>query len=305
MNQHELALDVLNRLEPELRDRFVVSIADRYDPRLPYQTKLEQELRRELGYEEVEEVIEGSVLENLLLPASTFTLQTYLQSLGPLPPYSLLLGKCEDDIPLLMDLSNPRPGSIMIVGDSQNSMTDLLQVMLRSGCEINAPKLLQIHLISNDQEEYTTLKPFRHLQETIPPWSRKASELIVSLSATIEQRRHGRGRGPVIVLAIDDFSEFITEGFSSDIFPHLKWLIKHGPKSHVWTFALTNTDRWNAINTSLIQSFGTRIFGKIDSSYAARNVTNVDTSIVDTLESDRQFAIEYEREWITFTIPEC
>jgi hypothetical protein len=127
----------------------------------------------------------------------------------------------------------------------------------------------------------------------------------VSLSATIEQRRHGRERGPAIVLAIDDFSEFITEGFSSDIFPHLKWLIKHGPKSHVWTFALTNTDSWNAINTSLIQSFGTRIFGKIDSSYAARNVTNVDTSIVDTLESDRQFTIKYEQEWINFTIPEC
>ena len=38
------------------------------------------------------------------------------------PAYSLVLGICEDQLPLVLDLTDPSPGSVLIAGDDLTSL---------------------------------------------------------------------------------------------------------------------------------------------------------------------------------------
>ncbi len=51
-------------------------------------------------------------------PEALPDLQAMLLLAGPLPPYSLILGACDDGLPFLLDLANPAPGALMIAADA-------------------------------------------------------------------------------------------------------------------------------------------------------------------------------------------
>ena len=67
-------------------------------------------------------------------------LREVLARLNPCPSYSMLMGVCDDDLPLLLDLSNPAAGSVLVVSDVQYGNTLFVKTMLASAYTLNTPQ---------------------------------------------------------------------------------------------------------------------------------------------------------------------
>src|SRR5687767_15840997 len=60
------------------------------------------------------------------------TLSDVLAGIGPLPREALLMGVASDGLPVLLNLRDPLPGPILVVGDAGVGKTIFLQTMAQS-----------------------------------------------------------------------------------------------------------------------------------------------------------------------------
>ena len=183
---------------------------------------------------------------------------SFLQTLLPLPPYTILFGVCEDESPLMFDLANPSCGSILISGHQSSVISSILNWILISASIINPEDIVQYAIITSYPELFSAALQKPHCLNLFDSNSRSADELIMDLSAIVEQRNTGRQRGPAIILAIDELSLF-TKLMDQDVYAHLKWLIREGPFASVWPLVTCLEVNSSLNDLDLVQSFGTRI----------------------------------------------
>jgi len=191
----------------------------------------------------------------------SLTLTQLMDDFGPFPIQSAIFGLCEDNLPILLDLTDPISGSVMILAAPDGGKTNLLKSILWSLIEINSPKEVSFILISPDLDKMGSLRQQPHCVKSCSPYLRESSELIIQLSAIAEQRRSGRQRGPAMVLAIDDLAYFASDNLDGDVIIYLKQLIKAGPKSQIFTIATVNPGDMAVIHPTIASAFKTRILG--------------------------------------------
>ena len=78
-------------------------------------------------------------------------LSEILDQTGPLPPHSVILGICEDGLPFLFDLTNPAPGSLLIVGDEGSGKSRLVRSVLASAMQLSKPNQLSFSIITKSR----------------------------------------------------------------------------------------------------------------------------------------------------------
>jgi hypothetical protein len=188
------------------------------------------------------------------------TIREIINQLRPLPPYAALLGVCEDGLPFLFDLSDPSPGSILITGEASSGKSGLLKGILASASVMNRTDQVMFNLISPDSAVFSDLSRLSHCTSSVSPYDRTSSELVIDLAKIAEQRKSGRLRGPVIILAIDDLVTLLSYN-EFELFSHLKWLVKHGPESGIWPLAILRSGRLNKYGKRLLNEFGTHLVG--------------------------------------------
>jgi hypothetical protein len=88
-----------------------------------------------------------------------------IRKIGPQPPYSALVGLCEDGLPFLLDLSDPVPGAVLIAGDPSSGKTRLLQSLLASVGVFSGPQELSYTLITSRPQENALL------QDSLTAWA--------------------------------------------------------------------------------------------------------------------------------------
>jgi hypothetical protein len=252
--------------------------------------------------------IEDSVIEGLIrkLPNPSFSphsIKAKLAQMGAIPPFSVLLGKCVDDLPFLMVLTDPKPGSILITGINQSGKTSLLRLMLISASVLNSPTQVTTHLIVSRPAEYERVIHYPHCQTCVTPYGREASEIIINLSTIVNGRRSGRFLGSVIILVIDDLNALVRGGVDSEIMSHLSWLIKHGPQNQVWTFAALNTSQVDTMNPKILDIFGTRLLGNLNPARLLKSFSGIPYPPCDYSPFPFLFKALYGREWINFSVP--
>ena len=179
--------------------------------------------------------------------------------LDPLPAYSAVVGVCLDGLPLLLDLTNPTPGSILVVGEEPSSRTKIMNGLMTSICLINRVDQVQIDMISSQPGNYSAVYDFINCRNNLSSYDRKSAELIIHATALAEQRKSGRQLGPMIVIGIDNVSEFIKND-AFEVKNHLLWLLQHGPKNGVWPVVSIDPYSIRDQDMNLITSFKTQIF---------------------------------------------
>jgi hypothetical protein len=225
-----------------------------------------------------------------------------LKQIGPQPPYSALIGLCEDGLPFLFDLSDPNPGSILIAGDGQSGKTRLLQSILASAGALNEPEKVCFYMITPRLDEAPWMEENAHCLDVFAPHERASSALILDFAAVANQRRSGREAGPVMVLAIDDLAALCNQ-MDDKVTRYLQWLIEYGPQSGVWTVATLEAGQIRQVDRRLLPKFGTRLIGKIASPALANHLTGYPDPVAESLERGRQFCVLFGNEWIRFWIP--
>ena len=80
------------------------------------------------------------------------SLEALLAQVGELSPYSVVLGVCEDGLPITLELDNPAPGALLISSEHKGGKTRLLRAVLASAMQLNTPDQVRIHTLDSRTE---------------------------------------------------------------------------------------------------------------------------------------------------------
>jgi hypothetical protein len=219
---------------------------------------LKQENKRRLFLD-----YEGSSLtERQIHPkrAAAPSLYKILDAYGAFPPFSLVIGLSKNGLPFMLDLDNPKSGSILVVGETGSGKTQLLKVVSNSACLLNNPQDVSLYVISNKASDYTGLLNYPHCQALLAPYDRAAGEMVIELASIAEQRRTGRELGSMMLLIIDDLSSISRILSDYSVYLNLKTLVSRGPKSGIWPIISINPNDVLEEKGQFLRIFGTYIF---------------------------------------------
>jgi hypothetical protein len=136
----------------------------------------------------------------------TITLRQLVNEIGPLPPNSIVIGGCEDGMHFFLALDDPRPGSILVIGDRGSGKHRLVRSILASAVLLNPPRRLRYALISGNLSRFNGFSSKAHCYAAFEPGT-QACELIHELTDLFARRWAGQGTGSPILLLVEDLPQ--------------------------------------------------------------------------------------------------
>ena len=216
------------------------------------------------------------------------TMEAVLGENRIVPPYSLVLGMCADQLPLVLDLSEPSSGAILIAGDSGFANTTLLHSMITSAFLLNTENEVNVHLISPQAD---SLKHF-HRQPTFQisyQPERPECEIVLEEMVTLVQTRERTGRRrPYHTLFIDSL-DLLWESLSSQGKLLINWLVTYGPMNGLWIIASLESDYLNPQLFHTVNCFPSRILGNIQFSDNANFLSGLHQQNLTALTPELEF----------------
>jgi hypothetical protein len=225
------------------------------------------------------------------------TLKSVLADTSPLPREALFLGMAEDGLPVLLNLYDPVPGPILIVGDGTSGKTNLLQTIARAVDLLHPPSDVQYTVITPKADEW---KDFHGRQNNAGIYLTKDDNAKELLHALVTWAHNNKGEEQSILLLIDDLNSVIE--LDEQAQQDLRWLLLRGPSRRVWSFITLNASRAKDLETWM-QFFRTRLFGSIQNPREALFVTGNPSHTLDHLEAGTQFAMREDDKLLNFWAP--
>jgi hypothetical protein len=253
--------------------------------------------RLELMMETLTELTEEK-LTRLSTPApDRSSLQSALTSLGSLPDEALFLGIAEDGLPVLLNLYDPIPGPILIIGDQASGKTSLLQMIASAAEYLHTPTEVQYGVITPDPNEWNHLQNGKINAGIYSVNDTGTAELLQSLETWAH---NNKGDQQSILLLIDNLEEIIK--ISDQAKQNLRWLLLRGPSRRVWPIVTLNASHAKELN-DWMEFFHTRLFGHIQQPDDAQSATGVSNSSLNKLARGTQFSMREGDKWLNFRVP--
>jgi len=229
-------------------------------------------------------------------------LQGLIEEIGSLPPYSIIIGGCDDHSHLFMELTDPAPGSILIAGDDQSGRSRLLDSILYSSAVLNSPRRVRYAIIAPDLTglEYLTTRP-QCYQACLTDTS-DAIDLIYELAEIADYRRNNQQTGSIIILAVDDLACLLST-MDDEMVEQLRWLVKVGPDVQIWTIATLNSQDVPVIDPDFLNMFGTRLIGSVATAEIVTYLCGSEEPQPDKVIAGAQFTVLFNEDWVRFWIP--
>src|SRR5690242_636024 len=184
----------------------------------------------------------------------TPSLEEVLYRVGPLPKKALFLGQAEDELPMLLDLSNPRPGPLLIAGDAGAGKTNLLRLMTRFIVSTHGPAEIQYGVITARPQEWEDLMGFPHCVGIFSMSEQDSIDFIHALTMWMARNRMSRQAFLFIIDGLDQLA--FQEAVNEDICK----LVAEGPACQIWP--IVTMEPCNSSNTRLwVKYFHTRLLG--------------------------------------------
>lgn len=194
------------------------------------------------------------------------TVGTLLRAIQPYNSCSLLLGQCDDGLPLLIELGEPELGATLVSCERGKGKTHQLQVMADSAVQLRSPSQLQLGVLTFKPAEWqaweTNPQQRKYLQGIYAwydPWAEGMIQTLVDLA---EARRDNQRLGADVLLFLDDLN--FVEELSYEAQVNLHWLLEYGSQSGVWLVGAINA-HLAADFRYWVDAFRTRIIGQVKS----------------------------------------
>ncbi len=226
-----------------------------------------------------------------------------LRSFPYLPAQTSLLGLGEDGYPVIFDLLDDSPGSLLICGDSGCGKTHLLQTMLESAMMLSSPHQLRAVVLSTKPEDWQGLQATydrRYFEAVESSYSDEAVRKLDQLMIRAEQRRYGRELGAVILLLIDDLAQVLK--MNQETRSGLAWLLREGAATRVWTVATLDSQHVLQ-QPDWMHAFQTHLVGRIGDGAVGLRVSRSRLLEPAHLAHQDQFAVRIGGEWKLFWSP--
>ena len=227
------------------------------------------------------------------------TLSGVLSEIGSLPREALFLGIASDGLPVLLNLRDPIPGPLLIVGDAGAGKTAFLQTLVRGLHQTHRSEDVQFGVIASHPDEWEGVEATPHRVGIFPVYENNAQDFLLSLASWA----HGNNKSKqAILLLIDDLEAIAKLDF--DALQNFRWLLLRGPARRVWPIITLNAERYGQV-LSWIPMFRTRIFGKIAQERIAGALGGDQASALNLLEAGIQFSLRENGKWLRFWLPSC
>ena len=224
------------------------------------------------------------------------TLEAVLAKLTPLPKDGLFLGVASDGLPVLLNLSDPRPGAMLLLGDSQSGKTDFLQGVARAASMIHPAGDLRYAVVTSRLEEWENWDSLPHCLGVWEADDASLKDLLFDLAERVQLS----GTHETLLLLVDGFQSLAN--LDSETQENLRWLLANGASGRVWTLATLNADQASDLPL-WVRAFGTRIYGRIADPALAERLTSMPGANLRTLLGGAQFCIREKSHWLRFWLP--
>lgn len=198
-----------------------------------------------------------------------------------------MLGQCEDDLPLLLDLTDPQVGSFLIASDHGFANTLTLHSILTSAYILNTEDDLIFHLISPFVDDLQDLHQQENFRIGIQPGRPECEITLEELTNLTHRRRANNEIYPIQILAIDSLDILLTSLSPKSIL-HLNWLIEKGPEVGIWIFAALETTYLQKDFSNTLLSFPSKILGQIINSRISRFFSGRGGLYIENLKPGRE-----------------
>jgi hypothetical protein len=224
------------------------------------------------------------------------TLGRVLADFGPMPDEALFLGVASDELPVLLNLYDPIPGPLLIVGDPGTGKTNLLQTIAQAAEKMHQPELLQFGALTSHPDEWSGFDESPNNVGIFSIYHRSSEDFILSLASWA----HGNKSSKQSVLLLIDDLEAITN-MDTDTVQNLRWLLLRGPSRRVWPIItlssqhLVSMSRW-------LEVFRTLILGNIQNINHIQKLDAGEANL-SSLNPGSEFALREGSHWLRFLVP--
>jgi hypothetical protein len=223
-------------------------------------------------------------------------LEEVLARLLPLPENGLFLGVASDGLPVFLNLKDPRPGPLLLLGDSHTGKTDFLRGVARGASLAYHPQFLRFAVVTSYPNEWAGWEGSPHCHGVLKPADPRLNDLLIDLLA----RTQAGNNSEAILLLVDDLGSLMD--CALDFLENLRCLLENGTARQMWTIATLNADQAVAL-PNWLGAFHTRLFGRIKDPQLADRLTFMPGANLRTLLSGRQFCIRERNHWLRFWLP--
>ena len=223
-------------------------------------------------------------------------LSEVLAEYGPMPREALFLGVASDGLPVLLNLHDPVPGPLLIMGDAGAGKTNLLQIIARAAGIMHQPEDLQFGVLTSHTEEWNAFDRIPNNVGVFPLYGNSSQDFLLSLASWAHDNHSSK---QVVLLLLDDLE--VAANLDFDARQNLRWLLLRGPARRVWPIVTVNPHRMDGIQPWL-DAFHTRIFGTIQDTQRTRQLS-VEQADLHTLSIGTQFSMREGSHWLRFWIP--
>ena len=233
-----------------------------------------------------------------------FSFESLIQRFPNIPEATAMLGKT-GKMPILFDLEDPRPGSVLLINDHLPSLRKFMTVMMRSLVVFSHPSNFQFVTISHFPDKWMDI-----IQEFDPEYSycagvsgdfeTSAEDWIMFLTKKACDRISGRNMGACAILFIDDIDLIKNMDIKAQV--NFKWLLQNGAQSRIWIVSGLDLGK-NQDNSDKIDEFKTRIYGHLSHEEALGIQKYAPLKPVEKLGSERNFLTKIGSNWIPFWAP--
>ncbi len=229
-------------------------------------------------------------------PETVLPLADPLQVFASLPAEALLFGLASDGLPLLLNLRDPQPGSILLIGDQGCGKTDFLKTLVRATRRLMPPGAVQFTVLTNFAEEWYDLLPAEAL---LGVWE-VDQPLAAGLLSQLEERLNSPVENQPIILLFDGLDA--VQQLPATAQSSLANLLMHGPHALIWPVVTVNASL--ALELSYwLSFFRTRLYGQILHQPTARSLTSLPGAPLGNLAAPNQFCLREKAHWLKFWRP--
>ncbi len=188
-----------------------------------------------------------------------------MNSLKDLPRRAILLGVADDDKPVLLDLDESDPGSILVYCDQGYGKTHQLQVIVDSIIKARYCSRMKIEVLSANPWEWegpSVMNIQRKKCVNVLAWNDpQVEKMIARLAEIVQQRIIDQCDSREIILVLDEVNRM--EKLSEQAQVNLNFIFSTGPKVKVWPVASMSVERRRTFTSDLVDLFDTLILGHI------------------------------------------
>ncbi|HJS20262.1 MAG TPA: FtsK/SpoIIIE domain-containing protein [Anaerolineales bacterium] len=225
------------------------------------------------------------------------TMERVLAQSGPFPREALFLGVAADGLPVLLNLRDPLPGAMLVIGDAGAGKSAFLQSIARSLLQTHPESEVQYGVITNDVGEWEDVEKSAHHLGVFDVNQADAGNFVLSLTSWAHSNRNAKQS---ILLLVDDLEA--AAKMDLETLQNFRWLLLRGPARQVWPVITLDAERYGQVFV-WIENFRTRVFGRIENPLIAQALGGDNSSALDQLEAGRQFSLRENGSWLRFWLP--